>query len=149
MLYLRPPKWLKRGMFYFLFLIILVLGNSSCSLVSDDLFETPPPPPEQKIQTDIQPTFESIRANIILPKCISCHQPGEEAELFPLDKIEDLIHPTEEHDPIVIPGQPEKSSFYYLLLPTNTRNRMPPKRTQMWPLSDREILAIETWIRSL
>jgi hypothetical protein len=93
----------------------------------------------------LEPTFESIRKNIIEPKCLQCHKPDGKAEDYLFDSQEDMINSS---DKLIVPGEPEKSLFYRALF-ADAKRPMPPKRTGNFPLSPKEIDTIRDWIISL
>lgn len=91
------------------------------------------------------PTFGSIFQNVIRPQCLSCHKVGGRAEEVPLSTYEDLLNPRT-GDPLVVPGDLENSIFYQVLLPEAGRNRMPPPRSNLPPVSDEKIAVVREWI---
>jgi uncharacterized membrane protein len=92
----------------------------------------------------LEPTFKSLRENLIEPKCIECHSAGGEAELTPLATREDLVDSPLE---IVIPGNPDDSALMIVLRP-GARKPMPPPDSGVAPVSEEDLKVIEEWIRS-
>lgn len=92
----------------------------------------------------LEPTYNSIREKILVPKCISCHQPGEDAKNIPLLTREDLLNSPHE---IVLPGNPEESGIIVVTQP-GAREKMPPSESGMSPLTQEEIDIIKEWIRN-
>lgn len=92
----------------------------------------------------LEPTYDSIRANILVPKCISCHRPGEDAKNIPLLTREDLLNSPHE---IVLPGNPGESGIVLVTQP-DARKKMPPIDSGISGLTREEIQTIEEWIRN-
>jgi uncharacterized membrane protein len=90
----------------------------------------------------LEPTYSSIRANILVPKCITCHQPGEDAKNIPLLTRDDLLNSPHE---IVLPGNPDESGIIVVTQP-GARDKMPPPESGMSPLTQEEIAVIKDWI---
>lgn len=106
--------------------------------------QSPPPgdgnnPPQA---SELQPTFESIRKNILVPKCLICHKAGGEVAHIPLSTKSDLIDSPLE---IVIPGNAEESMLM-IVLQDGARKPMPPLDSGMTALSEKEKNVIEKWI---
>lgn len=99
-------------------------------------------PPGGNPVSDLEPTFESIRKNILVPKCLICHQSGGEADHIPLSTRADLIDSPLE---IVIPGNAEESMFL-IVVQEGARKPMPPQESGMTPLSEKEKQIVEKWI---
>lgn len=97
---------------------------------------TPPLPP-------LEATYESIRRNIIVERCLDCHSADGRAEHIPLGTYEDLIDSPRE---IVIPENPDESGMIIFLERTDDK-RMPPERTGP-PLKKEEIAKIREWIQN-
>lgn len=93
-------------------------------------------------RTTLEPTYNSIRKKILKPRCFVCHGPGGEAHRVSLDSAQEMIDSPLE---IVIPGVPEESGLM-LVTRSSARKRMPPKETEIGPLTLAEIQVIETWI---
>lgn len=92
----------------------------------------------------IQPTYASIKKNVIDMKCISCHRPGGEADRIPLNTREDLLDPTYE---IVVPHDPDFSGLMIVIEP-GARKFMPPTDSGISPVTEEEKNAIRTWIEN-
>lgn len=103
-----------------------------------------PPPPPPPPPTGLQPTFESIMKVIVKPKCIECHNPDGQADLFPMETLEEWLDPFTK---IIIPGDVESSLFIRSVRPT-ARKIMPPKKTGLAPLTPEEIEIVSQWIRA-
>ncbi len=91
------------------------------------------------------PTFNSIFQTVIRPDCLRCHKPGGRGEDVPLTSYQDLLKPLQ-GDPLIVPGDPENSLFYWVLLPQAGRKRMPPQRGGNAPVADEKIQVIREWI---
>ena len=90
-------------------------------------------------------SFNSIYQTVIKPQCLSCHSPGESAELVLLDTYVDLTS-ADFGDPIVVPGNLEESTFYKVLLPSAGRKMMPPPKSGRPPVENARIEVIRSWI---
>ncbi|MFO0789642.1 MAG: SUMF1/EgtB/PvdO family nonheme iron enzyme [Pirellulales bacterium] len=88
--------------------------------------------------------FDKEIKPIIESACLHCHKEGsEESEL----RLDSLAGATADQGsgPTIIPGNPEKSSFYkLLLLPADDDERMPPDGP---PLDESQITRIREWIK--
>lgn len=103
--------------------------------------DEPSPPP-------LLPTYESIRANVLVPKCLICHSPGKAVARVPLVTIDDLLDSPLE---IVIPGKPDESGLVISITRDDDKIMPPLKGTDGKPsgavrLSSEEIAAIKEWI---
>jgi uncharacterized membrane protein len=99
-------------------------------------------PGNQNPVSQLEPTFESIRKNILVPKCLICHKAGGETDHIPLSTREDLIDSPLE---IVIPGNAEESMFM-IVVQEGARKQMPPPESGMTPLAEEEKKVVENWI---
>lgn len=91
---------------------------------------------------ELKPTFTSIKENIFQRKCLICHSTGGSAERIPMETREELI---ESYHEIVIPGNPDDSGLMIVIEP-GARKFMPPKKSQMSPVTDEEKSVIRKWI---
>jgi len=89
-----------------------------------------------------EPHFQSIFETIIQPQCMSCHEPGGRADGVPLETYEDLLNGFEV---LVVPGDPEASLFYQVMLP-NARRPMPPPRSGLPPVDLNQVEIVRQWI---
>lgn len=88
----------------------------------------------------LAPTFESIRQNILVPKCQICHSPVGRVSKIPLMTAADLgTH--------LIAGQPDKSELVDVITRTD-RRKMPPEKSRIAPLSADEVTAVRGWIQA-
>lgn len=90
-------------------------------------------------------SFASIYQTVIKTQCLSCHSPGESAELVLLDTYVDLTS-SQFGDPLVVPGKPEESLFYKVLLPSAGRKMMPPAKSGRPPVESARTEVIRSWI---
>ncbi len=105
-------------------------------------------PEEDPLPLPLAAEFESIRTNILIPKCQICHSPGKPVARIPLVTKEDLLDSPLE---LVIPGNIEESGLVIAITRTDSKMMPPSKDAQGNPtgftrLSDPEIAAIQTWI---
>lgn len=96
----------------------------------------------------LTPTYDSIRARVLVPKCLICHAPGKSVARVPLVTIDDLLNSPLE---IVIPGQPEESGLVISITRDDDKVMPPLKGSDGKPsgamrLSIEEIEAIKAWI---
>ena len=89
----------------------------------------------------LEPTYSSIRANILVNRCILCHSPGGSAKQVPLVTFEDLLDSPRE---LVLPGNADESGLV-LAIERDDEKRMPPPMTGP-ALSEAERLVIRDWI---
>lgn len=94
----------------------------------------PPPAP-------VLPTFASIRDNIFVARCVSCH--GPEGKKKDINIFNEALLTSS--DGWVVPYDPDKSELYKDLLKTG-RGRMPPAKDGAPPLTPEQIDTIRTWI---
>ncbi|MBY0518139.1 MAG: c-type cytochrome [Bacteriovoracaceae bacterium] len=92
----------------------------------------------------IEPTYSSIKKNVLELKCISCHKTGEQAGRIPLVTKEDLLNSPYD---LVVPGDPDESGIMIVLEP-GARKFMPPKDSGISPITEEEKNAIKVWIQN-
>lgn len=97
----------------------------------------PQPPP-------LEGTYTSIAQNILQPKCVSCHSPGNSAARIPLSEESLLNSPLE----LAIPGNPDESGLVIAVERTDDK-RMPPAKDGYAALKNEEKAAIRAWIEKL
>ncbi len=90
-------------------------------------------------------SFDSIYQTVIKSQCLSCHSLGESAELVLLDTYSDLTS-SQFGDPLIVPGNPEESLFYKVLLPSAGRKMMPPAKSGRPPVEPARTEVIRSWI---
>ncbi len=90
----------------------------------------------------LEPTFTSIKKNILESKCLSCHSAGQAVERIPLVTISDLVDSPLE---IVLPGNPEESGLMLVTDPS-ARKPMPPIDSGFALLTENEREIIRQWI---
>ncbi|MEN0060463.1 MAG: c-type cytochrome domain-containing protein [Bdellovibrio sp.] len=103
----------------------------------------------------IEPTFESIKAQVIDKICLTCHKAGGRASSIPLETKEEVLKGSNEaFDALIVPGKAEESAFYLSLLPDEAARKgirkMPTARAvqakQVEDITPEEIKAVEEWI---
>ena len=75
--------------------------------------------------------------------CIACHGPDKAKGHFRLDTFESLLKPGSSDKPTLVPGQPEASRLYQLIVQPDPDERMPQKADALAPA---EIEIIRAWI---
>lgn len=90
----------------------------------------------------LEPTYESIKKQIIDRKCLSCHTAGGSAHRMPFNTREELLDETYE---VVIPNNPDESGFLIVLKP-DARKPMPPKDSSFSAVTESEKAVIREWI---
>ena len=99
------------------------------------------PGEEPQLPEPIQATYESINRNVFVPKCVTCHSPGNSAWQVLLSRQELLDSPLE----LVLPGNPDESGLV-LAVERIDHKRMPPEKDGYSALKADEIAAIRKWI---
>lgn len=84
--------------------------------------------------------FETIKKEIIVKQCLSCHTPGEEGGKVPFVSRDQLLSSPLK---LVVPGKPEESLFYTITAP-GAMNMMPPYPVN--PLGMKQRKLIRQWI---
>lgn len=110
---------------------------------------------EQNVK--LEASFESIKANIIDRKCISCHKPGGKGEEVLLETQEQIMNGTVDDRPLVSPGKATESVLYLVLLEeTNLRGeleKMPPPKAieqrKAKAITQQEVDVIAAWINGV
>ena len=83
-------------------------------------------------------------APIVTAACLPCHAAANENPSgLSLDSYEMLLKGGE-HGPVIVPGKPEASSFYFKLTGTSTFGKLMPRRRS--PLTPSEIEMIRLWV---
>ena len=88
-------------------------------------------------------SFREQIAPILLQQCQSCHGPTEQKGGYRLDTFDFLSRKDDTGDPPLVPGQPEKSDLYSLLVTAEADERMPKKAA---PLPKETIDLVRRWI---
>ena len=86
--------------------------------------------------------FEAEIAPIIKASCIKCHNPGKKKGKLLLDTKANAMKGGE-NGPCIVPGKPDESPFYKLLIDTDPDVRMPEKEKA---LPKEQIELIKKWI---
>ncbi len=105
---------------------------------------TPQPSPTATPKPDnpLEPTYQSIRKQILEKRCIGCHSENGKAKHIPLVTKSDLIDSPRE---IVIPGNPDESGIVIALERQDDKRMPPPSKP---PLNRKQIEVIKKWIAS-
>lgn len=88
-------------------------------------------------------SFREQIAPILLEQCQTCHGPTQQKGGYRLDTFEFLSRNTDDGDPNLVPGQPEKSNLYNLLVAREADDRMPQKAD---PLPRGQTDLMKRWI---
>lgn len=97
-------------------------------------------PPDTQ-ENEPQSGFIKIKQEIIDPKCLFCHMPGEHAGHIPLNTREDLLNSSLN---LLVPGNSDQSLFYTITGP-GAMNMMPPIGVE--PLTETQRDMIKVWIQ--
>jgi hypothetical protein len=88
-------------------------------------------------------SFTKDIAPVFAAKCLACHGQEKARGNYRMHTFDALFQPGSSKEPPVVPGQPEASVLYQLLVTTNEEDRMPQKDDAL-PAS--QIALIRTWI---
>ena len=86
----------------------------------------------------VESNFNSVFENVVKKKCLECHNAQRKPHGVDLSDFESITK-SRVFPPLIVPGEPENSSFYVSII----RGRMPKNRA---PLSLAETEAIRNWI---
>ncbi|MDZ4663178.1 MAG: c-type cytochrome domain-containing protein [Pseudomonadota bacterium] len=120
-------KYLK--LIPFLALLVLAVGMG-CSSSHD----------EDEGFSLVEPRFKSITENIFVSKCVHCHGPQKSEKGIDLSSYEKIFSGAV-FPPLIIPGNPEKSSLYKSV----AEGKMPKNEPS---LNKKELKAIYKWIKN-
>ena len=98
--------------------------------------------PGETEETELKPTFASIKNHILDKKCMSCHSAGNSAARIPLSTREDLINSPLD---IVVPGDLDESGLL-IVLEVGSRKYMPPVTSGISPVTEEQKRVIREWI---
>ncbi|OQW47628.1 MAG: hypothetical protein A4S09_15055 [Proteobacteria bacterium SG_bin7] len=87
--------------------------------------------------------FKTINLSIFETRCVECHGPNKKANNVDLSSYEKIMS-KDIFPPLVIPGNPERSSLYQSVF-RNDEFTMPKGRQR---LSNKELQAIYEWIKN-
>ncbi len=148
-----------RGLLLAAFICLSLAGHFGGSLTHGSGFLTLNAPPAMKRllagppaeSTTAKPAGGSLYTKFVQPafakKCYSCHGSDKQKGKFRLDLREAMLKGGDSGEPVVTPGDLEKSRLlYHVLLPRDHDDAMPPKGKE--PLSPEEIVAVGQWILS-
>jgi roadblock/LC7 domain-containing protein len=88
-------------------------------------------------------SFREQIAPILLEQCQTCHGPAQQKGGYRIDTFEFLSRNEDDSDPVLVPGQPEKSELYTLLVAEDAGDRMPHKAD---PLPKEQTELVKRWI---
>lgn len=83
-------------------LVVLSLVVSSCLEFKNE---------KQLSQADIQASFASLNRSLFVPKCLSCHSGPNSPHGVDVSSYNSIVN-SPMFPPLIIPGNPEKSSLY-------------------------------------
>ena len=90
-------------------------------------------------------SFTADVAPLLQRRCVACHGPDKAKGHYRLDTFANLLKPGSSDKPPVVPGQPEASQLYRLLVEKNPDDRMPQDAD---PLAGTEVAVTRDWIAS-
>lgn len=98
--------------------------------------------------TELEPTWDSISQNIFIPKCLVCHNPNGNA---PFVDFSSRFVVFQQRDKIFAGGKfldfESAQNSYLVQVIRDTEEPMPPKTSNIQPLSEKDIQTIENWIQ--
>src|SRR5262245_10754225 len=95
-------------------LALLLVGQTSSHAA-----EAPSPSSPVSFSKDLAPIFQQ--------KCVTCHGPEKTKGGYQLHTFEGLMKGGESKEPVVTPGQPQRSKLFELLVAKDPDDRMPQK----------------------
>ncbi len=111
----------------------MVIGSSVCGARAAE---------EARQSTDVD--FDKVKA-VFEQNCYKCHGPDKQNGRLRLD-VKAVVFSPDRDEPIIVPGDPNKSLLYRLInLPADDKKRMPKKAD---PLSPEQIELIGDWINA-
>jgi uncharacterized membrane protein len=99
---------------------------------------TPVATPSPSASPTLIPTYQSIRANVFVAKCLNCHSANGSESNRPLDDYDKMMAVRG----LVVPGSATNSSLYSAI----QSGSMPPTRSQA--VTKNELSVIQTWIQN-
>ena len=90
----------------------------------------------------LSPTYQSIRDNIFVAKCLTCHAAGQQADDVPLGDYTKLMA----DGTIVVSKDLADSSIIAAVRGPNPQ--MPPKRSGLPAVTPAELATIQLWIQN-
>lgn len=92
------------------------------------------PPGDDAFETAIRP--------LLLDRCIECHGPSKQEHGVRLDRRQDVLQGKAGDQPLVVPGQPDRSRLWQVLQHSEDDIAMPPSSR----LPDPQLQAVHDWI---
>jgi hypothetical protein len=93
------------------------------------------------VPATLEPTFASLRAVVLEPRCAKCHAPGQPVERVPLLDLQQLLDSPRE---LVLPGDSADSGLLIALSRTDDKRMPPPGEGD--PLTADELKIVAQWI---
>jgi hypothetical protein len=90
-------------------------------------------------------SFTRHIAPVLVEQCVECHRAGKVKGSYRLDTWQSLQKPGESEAPPLMPGKPEQSELYRLLVTHDEDDRM-PKKADPLPASDLQL--IREWLQA-
>jgi mono/diheme cytochrome c family protein len=119
------------------FVLILAVSQSQAWAATPALTRAPTvsPTPAQAV---LVPTYDSIRLNVFVQKCLLCHAPTGHAKDFPLDTYATMMAQGE----LVVAGSLTQSTIVDVM----AQGKMPPVRSGIPAVTADELAVIRAWI---
>ncbi|MCS6852554.1 MAG: DUF1553 domain-containing protein [Gemmataceae bacterium] len=113
--------------------VCLVLGAGAIRAQADEAKSSP----TQKVSyyRDVRPIFQA--------HCQGCHQPAKARGDYVMTTYEALVKGGASEQRAIVPGHPERSALYQMILPKDGKAEMPKGKA---PLVERDLTLIRRWI---
>lgn len=115
---------------------VILLALLGSPLIGAEAPEAAKLPSEVSYYRDIRPLFQQ--------HCQGCHQPARAKGNYVMTNHADLLKPGESKETAVVPGQPDKSTIFTMILPKDGKPPLMPKGKD--PLLGRDVELIKKWI---
>ncbi len=141
----RNNHWFCFGLVTLLFLVLNISCNQKTAEPTQEAKKQDEESPLPSYQIPLQPTFVSIRENILATssirgKCLSCHSGSKPAHHLDLSTYEKIVK-NSHLPPLLVPGKPEDSVLY-----TSCAKGEMPKGGGA-KLTQQELNALYDWIK--
>ncbi len=83
---------------------------------------------------------------VLQKHCVPCHGPEKQKSEYRIDSRAAALAGGESGEPALIPGNPDKSRILHLVEGTEKELFMPPRKSDIPPLSKEQISTLRTWI---
>ncbi|MGE4131576.1 MAG: hypothetical protein AB7F86_08040 [Bdellovibrionales bacterium] len=107
-----------------------------------------PSSPSEPVDIPLMPTFQSVNANILLPKCVVCHNPNGKAKFLDLSSRQVIFDQRDREflgEKLLSFEKPETS--YLMTVIQDQAEPMPPVWSNIPLLTPNEISTMIQWIR--